>query len=96
MANPPKKKIKAQLGDQVVVHWVDHCEYEDVPMAHDAFRLIRFSTFGQLSHVDEEKIHLTRTVQIADDATKNIVLIVGRGMVTGVDVYHKAGDAELP
>lgn len=90
------KKQTAALGDYVAVHWVDHCEYEDVPLAHDAFKLIRFQTFGQLSHVDDEKIHLTRTVQDAEDSSKNTVLIVGRGMVASIDLYRKVGPVDLP
>jgi hypothetical protein len=90
------KKQTAAIGDYVSISWVDHCEYEDVPQAHDGFKLIKFSTFGQLVHVDDEKIHLTRTVHEAEESSKNTVLIVGRGMVTGVDLYRKVGTVELP
>lgn len=90
------KQRTAKIGDYVVLHWVDHCEYEDVPLAHESFRLIRFQTFGRLDHVDSEKIHLTRSVQDSEDASKNIVLIIGRGMLTKVELFEKSGETELP
>lgn len=91
----PKKRT-AEIGDYVEVHWVDHCEYEDVPLAHESFRLIKFRTLGRLDHIDHEKLHLTRSVQDSEDSAKNIVLIVGRGMVTKLDLYEHVGEVNLP
>ena len=91
-----KRKAALKVGDYVLVHWVDHCEYEDVPLAHDSFRLIKFSTFGRLDYIDAEKIHLIRTSQESEDSTKNIVLIIGRGMVTGFERYRLEGPVGLP
>lgn len=95
MAKKERPRV-LKVGDHVVVHWVDHCEYEDVPFAHDSFRLIRFETFGRLDYIDDEKVHLTRTAQISEDSTKNTVLIIGRGMITGVTLYREAGACALP
>lgn len=90
------KKRNAEIGDYVEVHWVDHCEYEDVPLAHESFRLIHFRTLGRLDHIDPEKVHLTRSIQASEDSAKNIVLIIGRGMITKIELFERAGEALLP
>ena len=90
-----KKPVEAEIGDYVLLTWVDHCQYDDVPLAHESFRLIVFRTFGRLGHVDSEKVHLITTLQESEDSAKNTVLIIGRGMVTGVDVYRDSAKAML-